>query len=100
MASDNGGSGVDYTAYKVDSDSGSWTHGGSVTIAAPAGGGNDGAHTVYFYSVDKAGNPEAEKSCQVDIDTVGPVCKATKVTAKKGKLCKLTSTSVTRSAPR
>jgi hypothetical protein len=86
-AVDNGGSGVASTWYKVDS--GSWTQGTLVTISAPAGGGNDGMHTVYFYSVDNATNTEAQKSCQVSIDTVGPICKAKNVTAKKGKLCKL-----------
>ena len=88
LATDNaGGSGVDYTEYKVDS--GSWTHGAAVTILAPAGGGNDGIHTIYYRSVDKADNVEVEQSCEVKIDTVGPVCKAKKATVKKGNTCTL-----------
>jgi hypothetical protein len=87
VATDAGGSGVDYTEYKVDS--GSWTHRTSVTILAPAGGGNDGAHTIYYRSADNAGNIEAQKSCQVNIDTVGPVCTAKNASVKKGKRCTL-----------
>lgn len=48
-------SGVDYTKYKVDT--GNWT-----TYAVPFTVSDDGAHTVYFYSVDKVGNTETEKS--------------------------------------
>jgi hypothetical protein len=53
-------SGVDYTKYKVDT--GNWT-----TYAAPFTVSDDGAHTVYFYSVDKVGNQEAEKSAAFTI---------------------------------
>jgi hypothetical protein len=48
-------SGVDYTMYQVDS--GSWT-----TYVTPFTVSSEGAHTVAFYSMDKAGNKEAEKS--------------------------------------
>ena len=48
-------SGVDYTMYKLDS--GVWT-----TFTAPFVVSADGVHTVLFYSVDNAGNIEAEKS--------------------------------------
>ena len=80
-------SGVDYTEYRVGSDA--WTRGTSVTISAPAGGGNDGTHTVSYRSVDKAGNVEATKSCRVKIDTVGPICKAKSVTVKRYHTCTL-----------
>jgi hypothetical protein len=48
-------SGVDYTMFKLDS--GVWT-----TFTAPFVVSADGVHTVLFYSVDNAGNIEAEKS--------------------------------------
>jgi hypothetical protein len=53
-AYDNG-SGVNYTMYKIDS--GIWT-----TYSAPFMVTGNGNHTVAFYSVDKAGNVETEKS--------------------------------------
>jgi nitroreductase len=53
-------SGVDYTKYKVDM--GNWTtYGGPFTVSS------DGTHTVYFYSVDKVGNTEAQKSTSFTI---------------------------------
>ena len=48
-------SGVDFTKYKVDT--GNWT-----TYVTPFTVSDDGAHTVYYYSVDKVGNTEAQKS--------------------------------------
>ena len=48
-------SGVDYTKYKLDN--GTWT-----TYIAPFVVSTNGNHTVRFYSVDKAGNTETEKS--------------------------------------
>jgi hypothetical protein len=53
-------SGVDYTKYKVDT--GNWT-----TYVAPFTVSSDGAHIVYFYSVDKVGNTEAVKSATFTI---------------------------------
>ena len=53
-------SGVDYTKYKVDT--GNWT-----TYVAPFTVSDDGTHIVYFYSVDKVGNTEAEKSTSFTI---------------------------------
>ena len=48
-------SGVDFTKYKVDT--GDWaTYGTPFTVTG------DGPHTVYFYSVDKVGNTEPQKS--------------------------------------
>jgi len=81
-ASDNsGGSGVAYTEYQVDG--GAATHSTWVTIQAPAGGGNDGTHTISYRSVDNSGNQEAWKTCTVKIDTVGPATTATSVTVKR-----------------
>ena len=64
-------SGVAATWYKVDT--GGWTKGTSVLIPAPANHSNDRVHTILYYSVDGAGNVEAQKSCQVRIDTSPPV---------------------------
>ena len=70
-ATDNpGGSGVDRTLYKIGG--GPWQTGTTVLIAAPKNHGDDGRHRVSYYSVDKAGNREAVKSCTVKIDTRGP----------------------------
>jgi alpha-tubulin suppressor-like RCC1 family protein len=41
-------------------------------VDAPAGGSNDGVHTVWFRALDRAGNLEAWKSVQVKIDTTLP----------------------------
>ncbi|MEA2055051.1 MAG: PKD domain-containing protein [Candidatus Thermoplasmatota archaeon] len=58
-------SGVDYTKYKIDD--GDWeNYGGGVSI------GSNGNHTLYFYSVDNAGNVEAEKNFTFKIDKTGP----------------------------
>ncbi len=53
-ATDNG-TGVDYTMYKLDS--GDWT-----LYTEPFLVTENGGHTVSFYSVDKIGNTETEKS--------------------------------------
>jgi hypothetical protein len=71
-ASDAGASGVAKTEYSLDGGV-SWTTGDSVLIAAPAGGGNDGIHTVEYRSTDTAGNIEPYQSCTVKIDTNAPV---------------------------
>jgi hypothetical protein len=84
-------SGVAYTEYRVDG--GVWTRGTQVVVPAPPD--VKVTHTVGYRSVDNAGNLEAEKSCQVKIDTslpadtVGPVCVAQNVTVKRGKICKI-----------
>jgi len=57
--------GVDYTNYKVDD--GSWALYSSAFRVS-----SDGKHKVYYYSVDKAGIKEAEKSIDIWIDTVSP----------------------------
>jgi hypothetical protein len=64
-ASDGGGSGVAGTWYRVDG--AAW-----VAYAAPFTIGSQGAHTVQYYSKDKAGNQEATRSAAVRIDTLPP----------------------------
>ncbi len=54
------GSGVLYTKYKLDE--ADW-----VTYATPFVVSEDGAHTVLYYSVDRAGNVEAEKQSSFTI---------------------------------
>jgi hypothetical protein len=78
---------VKFTDYSVDG--GSWTVGTSVTIAAPANHANDGTHTIRYSSTDNAGNVEPVQTCQVKIDTLGPVCAAQNATVKRGKTCRL-----------
>jgi hypothetical protein len=71
-ASDNaGGSGVDKTYYRIDSDP-AYVLGTSVVIGAPADHSNDGIHTIHYYSIDKAGNDEPDKTTTVKIDTTNP----------------------------
>lgn len=57
----DGESGVDYTMYKVDN--GTWN-----TYTGPFMVTGNGDHTVAFYSVDKAGNVEDEKSVTFTIE--------------------------------
>jgi hypothetical protein len=49
-------SGVNFTKYKID-DAATWT-----TYTVPFVVTGNGAHTIHFYSVDKAGNQETEKT--------------------------------------
>lgn len=56
-------SGVEETKYKINN--GSWqVYSSPYVITSSA--------TVYFYSVDKAGNAETEKSMQINIDKIAP----------------------------
>lgn len=55
------GSGVNYTKYKLDG--GLWT-----TYIAPFMVTDVGDHTVYYYSVDNAGNIETEKSTNFTVE--------------------------------
>ena len=70
-ADETGGSGVDKTFYKVDG-AATFSEGTSVVIGAPADHSNDGTHTIYYYSKDKAGNDELTKQATVKIDTQAP----------------------------
>jgi photosystem II stability/assembly factor-like uncharacterized protein len=63
-------SGVATVSYRVDG--GTLQTGTSVSVPAPAGGGNDGTHTVTYYATDAVGNVEDTKSCTVKIDTTAP----------------------------
>jgi len=84
-------SGVAYTEYRMDG--GAWTRGTQVVVPAPPD--LKVTHTIGYRSADNAGNLEAEKSCQVKIDTtgsgdtVGPVCAAKNVTVKHDRSCRL-----------
>ena len=85
-ATDNpGGSGMSggsaCTEYKVDS--GAWTTGITVTIAAPVSHANDGIHTVDYRSCDAAGNWEKAKNVTVKIDTTGPTTSARAASGRK-----------------
>ena len=63
-ATDNGGSGVAATEYKLDG--GAWTGGAQVTVTG------DGVHTLAYRSTDALGTVEADKTATVRIDTKGP----------------------------
>ncbi|MHB0976505.1 MAG: OmpL47-type beta-barrel domain-containing protein, partial [Candidatus Aquicultorales bacterium] len=52
--------------YQWDGTGGAWT-----TYAAPFNG-LEGDHTLYYYSVDQAGNAEAHNSRQIKVDTGSP----------------------------
>ncbi|HMK92860.1 MAG TPA: hypothetical protein VK576_07660, partial [Thermoleophilia bacterium] len=63
------GSGVAATQYSSDGGV-TWTTGTTLTVGAPAGGSNDGIHTVLYRSRDTLGHVEdPAKSCTVKIDT-------------------------------
>ncbi|HEY8465749.1 MAG TPA: family 16 glycoside hydrolase, partial [Solirubrobacterales bacterium] len=65
-ASDQGGSGVETTEYRIDG--GDWaTYSGPFAISA------DGDHTVEYRSTDGAGNVEETKSVPVKVDRNAPI---------------------------
>ena len=67
----DGGSGVGQTWWSLDSATGPWTSGTAVPVIAPVSGTQ--SHTLYFYSVDVAGNPELQKSVPFYVEAaVGP----------------------------
>jgi uncharacterized protein YvpB len=57
-------SGVAYTEHQVGG--GAWLHGGSATVST------QGTTTIFYRSVDVAGNTEKARSCTVRIDTRRP----------------------------
>ena len=63
-ATDDGGSGLAGTAYKLDG--GGWTSGTEVKVSS------QGVHTLAYRSTDGAGGVEADKSCTLRIDTKAP----------------------------
>jgi len=69
------GSGVATTEYSTDGGA-TWTAGSSLVIPAPAGGGNDGVHTVLYRSTDALGHQEDARSCGVKIDTTAETSSA------------------------
>ncbi len=66
-----GGQGVASTEYSLDGGA-TWTQGTSVTIPAPGDHSADGAHEVLYRSLDKVGNLERKRHCEVLIDTRRP----------------------------
>ena len=70
-ATDNtGGSGVDYTEYRL-AGAATWTR-----YSAPFTLSDDGSYTVEYRSVDKAGNTEATRSVTFRIDKAAPTTTA------------------------
>jgi len=70
-ATDNaGGSGVDFTEYRIDDDV--WTEGTRVTVPTPADHSADGIVEVKYRSVDRAGNVEPFETVKIYIDTTAP----------------------------
>jgi hypothetical protein len=67
--------GVNYTTYKVDD--GAWD-----IYSTPIVVSTDGEHTVYFYSVDNAGNIEEEQSVSFKMDKTAPVINTFTATAQ------------------
>jgi hypothetical protein len=61
-------SGAAHTYWSTDGVT--WNEGTSVFIDAPAGGGNDGIHWIYYYSVDNTGNVETLRLVPVTIQTI------------------------------
>jgi len=70
-ATDDGGSGVDFTEYTIGG--GGWTPGPVAIVPAPDKQQGDGPIKVRFRSVDRAGNVERYQSVTVLIDTKEPV---------------------------
>jgi 5-hydroxyisourate hydrolase-like protein (transthyretin family) len=81
-ADDAGGSGVDYTQYKLDA--ADWATGTSVDVST------QGPHTLLYRSVDKAGNAEAQKSLPFGVDSRKPTTRAPyAATAYRGRTATL-----------
>jgi predicted CxxxxCH...CXXCH cytochrome family protein len=77
LALDPGGSGVASTRYQLDS--GAWSTGTSIAVAAPASG--SASHTISWYSLDVATNQEATHTVTFTVqapvvDTTPPVTTA------------------------
>ncbi|MEI6795918.1 MAG: Ig-like domain repeat protein, partial [Methanomassiliicoccales archaeon] len=64
LTSSDAESGVNNTYYRIDS--GTWTH-----YLAPFSVSTEGAHSVQYYAVDRAGNSEAIRSDHLIIDLAG-----------------------------
>lgn len=82
------GSGIVFTEFSTDNGD-TWTEGTVVTVSAPADHTADGVHAIQYNSKDLAGNLEAPKTCEVNIDTTAPTTSGLKaVTVKRGKTAK------------
>src|SRR6185503_3872495 len=62
-------SGVDTTFYTIDG-------GPQQTYTAPFNISNSGFHTLVYWSVDRAGNTESQRSMQIKVDSVAPTSQA------------------------
>jgi len=60
-----------------------------LAVPAPADGSFDGIHTLTWYAVDNAGNPEAPQTAVLRIDTTGPTTIGKTVTAFTGHAVQL-----------
>jgi hypothetical protein len=90
-ATDSGGAGLRggsaRTEYRLDG--GSWKHGLTITLPAPADHAGDGVHTLSYRSVDAACNVESAKTVTVRIDTRGPVTKARSASGRRARALSL-----------
>ncbi|MDR1954226.1 MAG: YDG domain-containing protein, partial [Clostridiales Family XIII bacterium] len=73
-------SGISKTYYRIDGDAQSLEDYTEYTTAFTLAGKTAGAHTIYYYSVDVAGNVETVKSVAVNLDTDGPTTTISKTT--------------------
>jgi hypothetical protein len=62
-------SGVETTFYKLD-------NGAQQTYSAPFSISDSGYHTLIYWSVDRAGNTESQRSMQIRVDSVAPSSQA------------------------
>lgn len=65
------------TFFRVDL--GDWQNGTSLVVPAPADSSNDGLHVVDYYSVDRVGNTEVERTCWVTIAARSSVAAASRL---------------------
>jgi hypothetical protein len=90
-----GGSGVATTYFKVDSANCTPASTGSCSTGTSVDVSGDGQHTVYFFSVDTAGNKESQKSFAVKLDHTSPTTSAAVTSGTAGSGGWYTSSSVT-----
>jgi len=75
-----GGSGVSYTYWRLDG--GGWTY--TTATSIPVSAASVGTHNIYFFSVDKAGNTEGQKTVTFVIDKTAPVTTSNAVSSYTG----------------
>lgn len=90
-ATDDGGSGSVYSEWRLDAQK-RWQRGRAYVYARPSHA-SDGIHTVWYRSVDAAGNVEAARSVKVKIDTRPPtiVGRTASLTVARGGLVTVTN---------